>query len=70
MPNPHHCGAKPSHGLDHQRFIRKTAWLRPYTRWAARFAIATPQWLPPILRYLPLKLSNRILRAYLWVIRK
>lgn len=50
--------------MDARRFQARTAWLRPYTRWAARFALAAPAWLPDALRHAPLKLSNLILRGY------
>lgn len=47
-----------------RRFVEKTSWLRPYTRWATRFALNTPRWLPAGLRNAPLKLSSLILRGY------
>lgn len=50
--------------MDPVRFQAKTRWLRPYTRWAAGFAISAPRWLPDLLRHAPLKLSNLILRVY------
>ncbi|HOE40961.1 MAG TPA: hypothetical protein PLB25_04940 [Rhodoferax sp.] len=50
--------------MDQHRFVAKTSWLRPYTRWAARFALASPRWVPAALRNTPLKLSSLILRGY------
>ena len=50
--------------MDKQRFIRATQWLRPYTRWATRFSLNSPQWLPAWVRHAPLKLSALILRGY------
>ncbi len=50
--------------LDKQRFVKATQWLRPYTRWATRFSLNSPQWLPAWVRHAPLKLSALILRGY------
>jgi hypothetical protein len=50
--------------LDKQRFVNATQWLRPYTRWATRFSLNSPQWLPAWVRHAPLKLSALILRGY------
>lgn len=50
--------------LNPQRFIEKTKWLRPYTRWATRFSLGAPAWLPAWLRHAPLRLSQLILRGY------
>lgn len=47
-----------------RRLVEKTSWLRPYTRWATRVALASPGWLPAGLRNAPLKLSTLILRGY------
>ena len=44
-----------------QEFLRATAWLRPYTRWAAAFSIQTAGWLPAAVRNLPLKLVKHLL---------
>jgi hypothetical protein len=50
--------------LDKKRFVESTMWLRPFTRWATRFAMNSPQWLPAGVRNAPLKLSALILRRY------
>ena len=50
--------------MDQQRFRQSTQWLRPYTRWATRFSINTPHWVPALLRNAPLKLSSLVLRGY------
>lgn len=50
--------------IDKQKFVAATQWLRPYTRWSARFAYTAPAWVPGFIRHLPLKLANLILRAY------
>ena len=55
--------------MDARRLQAKTAWLRPYTRWAARFALSAPGCLPAFLRHAPLKLSSLILRGYHWALR-
>ena len=55
--------------MNAQRLQAQTAWLRPYTRWAARFALAAPGWLPGFMRHAPLKLSSLILRGYHWALR-
>lgn len=41
-----------------------TQWLRPYTRWAARFAMAAPAWVPGFVRHAPIKSVNLLLRGY------
>jgi len=46
------------------KFTQRTDWLRPYTRWATRFAVSAPPWLPAPVRSAPLKLSTLVLRAY------
>lgn len=46
------------------QFAEQTLWLRPYTRWAAHFAMTAPRWVPAPLRNTPLKLSSLVLRAY------
>lgn len=55
--------------MDKHRFIEKTSWLRPYTRWATRFSLNSPRWLPAMLRNAPLKLSTLVLRGYHRVLR-
>lgn len=52
-----------------QRFVRATQWLRPVTRWATRFSLNAPQWLPAALRNTPLKLTSLVLRGYHRVLR-
>jgi hypothetical protein len=49
--------------LDQRRFVARTRWLKPYTRWAARFAMGAPQWLPADVRNAPLRLSSLVLRC-------
>lgn len=44
-----------------KEFLQATAWIRPYTRWAAAFSCKTEGYLPAVLRNLPLKLVKRIL---------
>ena len=51
-------------GMESRHFVEKTSWLRPYTRWATRVSLNSPQWLPAALRNAPLKLSSLILRDY------
>lgn len=55
--------------MDKSRFIEKTSWLRPYTRWATQFSLNAPRWLPAALRHAPLKLSSLVLRGYHLVLR-
>lgn len=50
--------------LDKRRFVESTRWLRPFTRWATRFSLNAPQWLPAWVRNAPLKLTSLVLRAY------
>ncbi len=50
--------------MDKRRFVEKTSWLRPYTRWATRVSLNSPGWLPGAVRNAPLKLSSLILRGY------
>lgn len=49
---------------DQERYLQKTRWLRPFTRWAASFSLATQAWLPAAVRNAPLKLVQRLLRRY------
>jgi hypothetical protein len=46
---------------EQKAFLQATAWLRPYTRWAAAFALKTEGFLPLALRNLPLKLVKMLL---------
>lgn len=52
-----------------QRFMKSTQWLRPVTRWATRFSLNSPQWLPAAVRNMPLKLTSLVLRAYFFLLR-
>ena len=52
-----------------QRFMKSTQWLRPVTRWATRFSLNSPQWLPAAVRNMPLKLTSLVLRAYYFLLR-
>lgn len=47
-----------------QRFVQSTQWLRPVIRWATRFSLNAPRWLPGPLRNAPLRLSSLVLKAY------
>jgi hypothetical protein len=57
-------GFKSVNAEQQKQFLRSTAWLRPYTRWAAVFSIKTAGFLPAALRNLPLKWIKRILAGY------
>lgn len=50
--------------IDKQKMAGATQWLRPYTRWSARFAMNAPAWVPGFIRNLPIKTVNLILRGY------
>lgn len=50
--------------LDKRRFVESTSWLRPFTRWATRFALNSPRWLPEAVRNAPLKISSFVLKCY------
>ncbi len=47
-----------------QEFLQATAWLRPWTRRAARFSMKTQGFLPQAIRNLPLQLVKRMLAHY------
>lgn len=47
-----------------EEYLKKTQWLRPFTRWAAAFSFHTAGWLPGAVRNAPLKLIKRILQSY------
>ena len=49
------------HSAEQKEFLQATAWLRPFTRWAAAFSFRTEGWLPAVLRNLPLKLVKWML---------
>ena len=52
--------------MNKQRFAESTQWLRPVIRWATRFALNSPSWLPAVVRNSPLRLSSLVLRFYHW----
>ncbi|MDP2678587.1 MAG: hypothetical protein Q8O85_07690 [Rhodoferax sp.] len=52
-----------------QRFVQSTQWLRPVTRWATRFSLNAPRWLPAPLRHVPLRLTSLVLKVYHRVLR-
>jgi hypothetical protein len=54
---------------DKQKIAGATQWLRPYTRWSARFAMAAPAWVPGFIRHAPLKSVNLLLRGYQRLLR-
>lgn len=45
----------------HKEFLKATAGLLPYTRWASAFSFKTEGLLPAAIRNLPLKLAKMIL---------
>ena len=47
-----------------KEFLQATAWLRPYTRWAAAFSFKTEGFLPVAIRNLPLKLVKLVLARH------
>lgn len=50
--------------MNNRRFVELTTWLRPFTRWATRFSLNSPQWLPAMLRNAPLRMTSLVLRCY------
>lgn len=46
------------------KFMKATQWLRPVIRWATRFSLACPQWLPGVVRFAPLRVASFVLRCY------
>ena len=40
------------------------AWQRPLVRWATRFSLAAPRWLPDAVRHAPLKAVSYALRVH------
>jgi hypothetical protein len=54
----------PMNSQEQQEFLQATAWLRPFTRWAAAFSVHWAGFLPAAIRNLPLKLIKRILASY------
>ncbi len=49
---------------EQKEFLQATAWLRPYTRWAAAFSFKAEGLLPAAIRNLPLKLVKMILARH------
>ena len=50
---------------EQREFLQATAWLRPFTRWAAAFSYSTDGFLPAFVRNLPLNLVKKTLaRSY------
>jgi hypothetical protein len=49
---------------EQKEFLKATAWLRPFTRWAAAFSFKTEGLLPAAIRNLPLKLVKLILARH------
>lgn len=47
-----------------RRFVQATQWLRPVTRWATRFSLNAPLWLPGAVRNAPLRCTSWVLRGY------
>lgn len=43
---------------------KSTQWLRPVIRWATRFSLAAPAWLPDFVRFAPLRTASLVLRLY------
>jgi hypothetical protein len=70
MDDPKRPASKPSttkqtmNSQQQKEFLEATAWLRPFTRWAAAFAFKSSGWLPARVRNLPLKWVKRILAGY------
>ncbi len=50
---------------EQKEFLKATAWLRPFTRWAAAISFKTEGLLPTAIRNLPLKLVKKILASHL-----
>ena len=47
-----------------KELLQATAWLRPFTRWAAAFSIRTEGVLPVAIRNFPLKVVKHILARH------
>jgi hypothetical protein len=65
-PKPTLASAKPSlmNAAEKKQFAEATQWVRPLTRWATRFSMNCPGWVPAGVRNAPLKLSALILKRY------
>jgi hypothetical protein len=48
----------------HTDLAKSTQWLRPVIRWATRFSLAAPKWLPDAVRFAPLRSASFVLRLY------
>ena len=54
-----------ANAMNQQRDATKSAqWLRPVIRWATRFSLAAPTWLPDFVRFAPLRSASFVLRLY------
>lgn len=47
-----------------KEFLDATAWVKPFTRWAAVFSFKTSGFLPDAFRNFPLKLVKSVLKGY------
>ena len=65
-PKPTLVSAKPGlmNAAEKKQFAEATQWVRPLTRWATRFSMNCPGWVPEVVRNAPLKLSALILKRY------
>lgn len=65
-PKPTLVSAKPGlmNAAEKKQFAEATQWVRPLTRWATRFSMNCPGWVPAGVRNAPLKLSALILKRY------
>jgi hypothetical protein len=48
----------------HTNPAKSTQWLRPVIRWATRFSLAAPKWMPDAVRFAPLRGASFVLRLY------
>lgn len=51
------------------RVIPAPGWFRPVIRWATRFSLNSPAWLPQWLKNAPLKMTSYLLRGYTALVR-
>ncbi|MBP6006185.1 MAG: hypothetical protein KA740_00695 [Rhodoferax sp.] len=42
--------------------VKPAQWMRPVIRWATRFSLAAPKWLPDFVRFAPLRSASFVLR--------
>jgi hypothetical protein len=47
-----------------KHIAKSTQWLRPIIRWATRFSLGAPKWLPDAVRFAPLRSASFVLRLY------